>query len=131
MSLLDNVHCRHPHINAVLGTDPLITRDLGETMGDFWITPAGELFRFDTTGAFDWDFSGGELFPAIIPTGNPVRLTPFYLTGEVMLYGKPSPIENYSWEKLPQVLAIFLNGKILETIVGTWGDPPVRKFVRL
>jgi hypothetical protein len=63
------------------------TKDLDCCMETYWISPAGELFRKDMTGASRWQEDKEDLFGGhFVPNGKHGKLVPFLFTGGVSIY---------------------------------------------
>jgi hypothetical protein len=96
-------------------------RGIGGTMSQYWIDPAGRLWRVDYRDAFDfgedpdWVDDGsplGALFKhRFMPNGKHGRLVPHSLTDYVCIY--PSQWEG-EWEEWPTCRINFLKG-VLQT----------------
>ncbi|AEC53064.1 hypothetical cyanophage protein [Synechococcus phage S-CRM01] len=121
MGLFDTVYCHYKPLGEDFIGVALQTKSLECGLSSFWISPAGELFKFDWANSmkmvdkprivmrngtkptyrglpFEW-----------VPTGKNKKLTPVYHTGFVILYPEKS-LELDLW---PEASALFKHGKII------------------
>jgi hypothetical protein len=120
MGLFDYVRSSYPLGEAFTDTECQskdMERGIGGTMSQYWIDPAGRLWRVDYRDAFefgedpDWVDDGskfGALFQyKFLPNGKHGKLVPQYLTDYVCIY--PSQWDG-EWEDWPTCRIHFSNG---------------------
>lgn len=120
MGMFDYVRSSYPLGEAFTNTECQskdMERGIGGTMSQYWIDPAGRLWRVDYRDAFefgedpDWVDDGsklGALFKyKFLPNGEHGKLVPQYLTDYVCIY--PSQWEG-EWKDWPTCRIHFSNG---------------------
>ena len=90
MGLFDRVRCSYP-INEHFNNNMLQTKGLSNSLAEYWISPAGELFEIDDYKAADFvevddeDLRPWEKFQWI-PNGNHGKVKPVYITDCIEVY---------------------------------------------
>ena len=114
MGLFDRVRCSYP-INEHFNNNMLQTKGLSNSLAEYWISPAGELFEIDDYKAADFvevddeDLRPWEKFQWI-PNGNHGKVKPVYITDCIVVYPEQNP--NAKWECCPRCSICFRLGKI-------------------
>ena len=114
MGLFDRVHCSYP-INEHFNQNTLQTKGLSNSMIEYWITPAGELYEINEYMAADFvevddqDLKPWERFKWV-PNGNHGKVKPVYITDCIEVYPEQNP--NQTWEEWPRCSICFKDGKI-------------------
>jgi len=101
----DTVHCSYD-LGPGFWNHNLHTKELSQTCGCYWISPAGELFEVDYTGT--QVFTDNERMP-YAPSGVHGRVTPVDITTTIRL--QPAKWDAY-YAKCPICHVILHNGKI-------------------
>lgn len=69
----------------------LQTKSLDRTSDYYWISPNGELYRYDLSQTWDWDWPNmnTRMYVKKIKTDIHGKITPCYITKKVNIYGSP------------------------------------------
>jgi len=95
----------------------LQTKDLGSLMGEYWITPSGQLYEIDYSGTSDFVDVPEEERTApwntfeSVPNGNHGKIRPCYITKTIEVY--PSTWEAH-YAPYPSKMLVFLEGVIFK-----------------
>lgn len=96
----------------------LQTKDLDGLCDEYWIDPAGYLYRIDWSGTQDWEKvpenerrNAFDLFKTV-PNGNKGKVTPCLITQTIQVY--PAKWDAY-YAPFPRRLVIFINGKVSDS----------------
>ena len=114
MGLFDRVHCSYP-INEHFNNNTLQTKGLENSLAEYWISPAGELYLIDDYEAADFvevddeDLRPWERFQWV-PNGKHGKVKPVYITDCIEVYPEQNP--NEQWEYWPRCSICFNQGKI-------------------
>jgi len=101
----DTVHCSYD-LGPGFWNHNLHTKELSQTCGCYWISPAGELFEVDYTGT--QVFTDNERMP-YAPSGTHGRVSPVDITTTIRL--QPAKWDAY-YAKCPICHVTLYNGKI-------------------
>ena len=101
----DTVHCSYD-LGTSFWNRNLQTKELSQSCGCYWISPAGELYEVDYTGT--QAFTDNERMP-YAPSGVHGKVTPMDITTTIKL--QPMKWDAY-YAKCPTVWVTLYNGKI-------------------
>jgi hypothetical protein len=125
MGLFDTVYSHYKPLGEHFIGVPLQTKSLECGLSSFWITPAGELFKFDWANSMKMvDRPANEKWEngkrrwvlpfQWVPTGEHKKLTPVYHTGSVILYPEErGEVFSMSKDTWPEATLLFKHGKVI------------------
>ena len=115
MGMFDRIRCSYP-INEHFNNNMLQTKGLTNTMSEYWISPAGELYEIDECMTADFVELDDESLPPWatfqwVPNGNHGKISPCMITKYIEVY---PPTWDGQWEDWPRCRIHFKYGRVVE-----------------
>jgi hypothetical protein len=125
MGMFDTIRSSYP-IGEHLTDVELQTKSLYNSMEDYYIDPAGQLFIVDYNGVSDWEPDDSKRFFPYkrVPNGNHGKVTPVIFTGGV-------EVHTASGDGRYETTILFLKGKIVEVLPEAQWTIPSQKIIQL
>lgn len=82
MGMFDTIRCSYD-LGAGFYRRDLQTKDFHGLLGEYWLDPAGRLYRIDYSGTYDFV---DDSTIKTVKNGNHGKVTPYYVTSDVTVY---------------------------------------------
>jgi hypothetical protein len=125
MGMFDTIHCSYKPFGDIFQGD-CQTNSLDCLMDDYWLSPAGELYKYDNSGAFDWEESSEkseswiDMLGRFVPNGKHIKLVPQDYTGAINMVSDRSYLKDS--EQRSSIIFFLVSGRVDPSLQwNSWG----------